>query len=1016
MKNDYLKTVKLLLCFLTVPLCLSAQTVSVKGTIKDARGETLIGVNVIEQGTSNGTITDVKGTYNLTVQQNAVLEFSYIGYIPQSIPLRGRTVIDVALAEDNKQLEEVVVVGYGTQRKIDITGAISSVGEQTIREVPVANISQAMQGRIAGVSVQQTSTRPGQTPQLRIRGTRSLTASNDPLMIIDGMPFEGTINDLDPENIKSLEILKDASSTAIYGARGANGVIIITTYRGIETKKPDVIYNGYFGLGAAAKRYTLYSPEEFLELRRESRYNSGNLYADEQANYDAGITTDWQDLMYKTANKTNHEVSVISGNERTQVSFGGGYYKETAIVPGPNFQRFSIRGTLDQKINDRVKLGMNILNTYGITDGESADLMYSILTLTPYTSPYNADGSINVAPRFKYNSDEMRNPLMINETDLWKEQRRRYNSFNTFYFEVNILDGLRYRANAGFNYYHDNYGSYFNSETPMKNGGLSEANVNNKTGWGYMIDNLLYYDKIVNEKHRLGFTGLFGVQENTSFNTWATGKDMVADYIYYYNLGLSNTPINIDPRRQSYSNRRMVSYMLRGNYAFNDKYMLALTGRFDGSSVLAPGHQWHFYKSVSAGWNINREGFLADVTWLDNLKIRGGYGETSNEAIAPYSTIAQLTPNYYNFGTTNANGYYTMNVGNKELGWEYTDAFSLGLDFGFINNRITGSIDLYLQNTHDLLLNQVLPSSTGILSPYLTNVGKTRNKGIEITLHTVNLQNLGGFTWDMDVNFAINRSKIVSLNSGVDKIENSGWFVGYPVDVIYDYKQIGIWQLGEEDEAAVYGASPGRQHIEDVNQDGKLTDLDKQVIGTFEPDFEFGLTNHFSYKGIDLTVVSYGKVGGMLVSAIHQGQSYVNQMNGRRNGIKVNYWTESNPSNDFPGVRGNGDYPPYPSALGYFDASYFKIRTITLGYDLPKKWIKPVGLSGVRPYFTIDNVCVLFSPYVDKYGGLDPEPTGYGSQTRINGYSYAIAQDRQLTIGPAIPPSRYFIFGLNLKF
>ncbi|MDR1202563.1 MAG: TonB-dependent receptor [Tannerellaceae bacterium] len=1000
-----------------VPLSILQQTKKiVTGRVIDNRGDEIIGANILEKGLANGTVTDIEGKFSLEVAPNATLVVSYIGYNTQEVKVGNQNDYTITLSENTLGLEEVVVVGYGTQKKIDVTGAISSVGEKTIREIPAANISQSIQGRIAGVQVQQTSTRPGQTPQLRIRGTRSLTASNDPLLIIDGMPFEGSINDVDPENIKSLEILKDASSTAIYGARGANGVIIITTYRGIETKKPNITYNGYFGFGMPAKKYTLYNPEEFLELRRESQYNSGNLFADEQEMYDAGQSTDWQDLMYQTSHRNSHDVSVISGGEYTQVSFGGGYYNESSIVPGPLFQRFSFRGTIDQKINNRFKIGINTLNTYGVTNGESADIMYSILTLTPFTNPYNKDGTINVAPRFMYNSDEMRNPLLIKDENLWKEQRRRFNSFNTFYAEVNIWDGLRYRLNAGFNFYHDNYGSYYNSNTPMKNGGLSEANINNKTGYGYMVDNLLYYDKVFNNKHRFGFTGLFGLQENTSFNTWATAKDMVTDYVYYYNLGLSNTPVEIDSRRQSYSSRRMVSYMLRANYAYNDKYLLSLTGRFDGSSVLAPGYQWHFYKAASAGWNVGMEDFMADIDWLDNLKIRGGYGETSNEAIAPYSTIAILTPNYYNFDNTYVNGYYTMNVGNKELGWEYTDAYSLGVDFGLFNGRISGSVDLYLQHTYDLLLNQVLPYSTGILSPFLTNVGKTENKGVEITLHTVNLQNAKGFTWDMDLNFSLNRSKIKALNAGVDKIENSGWFVGYPVDVIYDYKQIGIWQLGEEEEAAVYGARPGRQHIEDVNNDGVLSELDKQVIGSFEPDFEFGWTNHLYFKNFDLTLVSYGKVGGMLVSSIHQGQSYVNQMNGRRNGIKVNYWTETNPSNDFPGVRGNGDYPPYPSSLGYFDASYFRIRTITLGYDFPKNWFKSLGVEGLRAYFTVDNACILFSSYVNKYGGLDPEPTGYGSQARVSGYSFAMAQDRQLTIGPTVPPSRSFIFGLNVKF
>jgi TonB-linked SusC/RagA family outer membrane protein len=1003
-----------------IPPGLFAQTggsLVIKGTVSDNTGP-LFGATVFVDGTTNAATTDADGNYSITVpNENAVLMFSYIGYKTHTETVGRRSAINVILIEDVSLIEELVVVGYGTQKKSDVTGAIVSVNEETLREVQAANISQSIQGRVAGLQIQQTSTRPGQMPQIRIRGTRSLTANNDPLVIVDGIPFDGTINDIDPNNVKSLEILKDASSTGIYGARGANGVIIVTTNRGIQKSKPELTYHSYFGIGNYAKKYTLYSPEEFIELRRESNYNNGSLYPDEQAMYDAGKTTDWQDLMYQTSTKTNHDFSLLAGNESTQVSLSAGYYKETAILPGPQFQRFSVRATIDQKISEKVKIGLNTLNTYGITDGESADVMYSILTLTPFTNPYNDDGSINVQPRYNYNADPMMNPLLIKDSNLWKEQRRRFSSFNTAYVEVQIIEGLRYRLNAGFNYYHDNYGYYYSSTTPMKNGGVSNAAVNNISGIGYTVDNLIYYDKTINDKHRISLTGLAGAQETSRFNTNVSALNMISDVVQYYNLGHSYENPVADSRLQGDPRTRMVSFMIRASYAYDDKYLLTATGREDGASVLAEGHKWHLYKSLSLGWNIHKEKFMEKAKWLTNLKLRGGYGETSNAAVPPYSTIAQLTPNFYNFGNDFQNGYYTANIGNENLGWEYTNSFSLGLDFGILNNRISGSIDVYLQRTKDLLLDQALPYTTGILMPYRNNVGKTQNKGIEIALHTINFRNDKGFNWDMDLTFSLNRSKILALNVGVDKIESMGWFVGQQIDVIYDYNKLGIWQIGEEDEAAKYGAFPGRVKIEDVDQNGILDDRDKKIIGNFEPDFEFGWTNRFSYKNFDLTIVTYGKVGGMLTSVIHQGQSYVNQMNGRRNGIKVNYWTENNPSNDFPGVQGNGDYPTYPSTYGYFDASFFKIRTITLGYLLPEKWAKTVGIKSLRAYVTIDNVCTLFSPYVDKYGGLDPEPTGAGGQSFVGGgYSYTMSQGRQLTIGPTIPPSRYFLLGFDIKF
>ncbi|MDR3287720.1 MAG: SusC/RagA family TonB-linked outer membrane protein, partial [Prevotellaceae bacterium] len=457
-----------------IPSGLFAQAggeVTVKGQVTDIK-EPLAGVTIMVQGTSRYATTDVAGNYSITAPNgNSVLVFSSLGYKTVNETVGTRSIINVVLEEEVERVDELVVVGYGTQKKSDVTGAIVSVSEATLREVQVANITQSIQGRVAGISIQQTSTRPGQMPQIRIRGARSLTASNDPLIIVDGIPFDGDINDVDPNNVKSLEILKDASSTAIYGARGANGVIIITTNRGAQKVKPELTYHGYVGVGGPVRKYTLYSPEEFIELRRAAYYNSGMLYPDEQAMYDAGRSTDWQDLMYETPIKTSHDINLSAGSESTQVSLGVGYYKETAIMPGPQYQRFSVRATIDQKLNDNIKIGLNSLNTYGITDGESADVMYSILTLTPFTSPYNADGTINIQPRYSYNADPMMNPLLIKDNDLWKEQRRRFSSFNTMYAEIKFFEGLKYRLNAGFNFYHDNYGSYFDTNTPMKNGG-----------------------------------------------------------------------------------------------------------------------------------------------------------------------------------------------------------------------------------------------------------------------------------------------------------------------------------------------------------------------------------------------------------------------------------------------------------------------------------------------------------------------------------------------------------------
>lgn len=991
------------------PVSVAAQTLTVQGIVKDAKGEPIIGASVMQKGSKQGTISDMDGKFKLKTSPNATLVFSYIGCKTEEVQVEGRTTISIILQENAANLDELVVVGYGTMKKSDVTGSVSNLGEATLKQVPVSNISQSMQGRIAGVSIQQTSTRPGQGSQIRIRGTRSLTASNDPLIIVDGIPFGGSFNDIAPDDIKQVDILKDASATAIYGSRGANGVILITTNRG-KKDHTAVSYNGYAGLGTVSRKYRVFNASEFMDYKRQpGNGETWPLLEQEQAGLDKGQNTDWQDLMYRTAMVQSHDLSVSGGVNMLSVGLGLGYYKETAVIPEQDFTRYSLRFNVDFKPKSWLKIGLNSQNAFGITNGENVSPLYQMLATSPLVDPYNEDGTIRKQPH--YPREDSYNVLLYKNED-WKQERKRFNTLNSLYGEIQFTSWLKWRTNIGLNYTHEDYGDFYASESFFKVGGLSSASTSYTTSYNYAVENLLYFDYTIKNKHHIGATLMQSVEDSYYRYSSVGAQNMVADYMYYYNLGMSSGGITVNPKNQNYFRKVLLSYMGRVNYSFDSRYMATLTFRSDGSSVLSDGHKWHSYPAVALAWNIKNEKFMKHVNWLDQLKLRLGYGETSNQAVNPYSTWGKLSQNKYNFGTNYVYGYYMTSLANQNVGWEYTRSYNIGLDWSILNGRINGSFDAYLQKTRDLLLSQNLPSSSGVGGSILVNAGRTQNKGFEMVIHSHNFvgKKRGDFTWDTDINFSLNRNKLEALTSGVTKDEGNGWFVGSPIDVIYDYKKIGIWQKSEAEEAAKYGSEPGEIKIEDYNKDGKIDANDRYVTNKLEPTFSFGFTNHFTYKNFDMDVVTYGQVGGTLVSSLYQGQSYLNRLDGRRNQLKVNYWTETNPTNDFPKVSQNHNYT-YFSTLGYFNASYWKIQTITLGYTFPESWTKKMHISNLRVYFSCNNVATLFSPYMNKVDGVDALATGYYAHENGGGSQ----PTRQLNVGLNTPPARQFLFGINFK-
>lgn len=1002
------------------------QPTSVSGKVTDSNQNPLPGVTVVVKGTTNGTITDASGSYAIrNVSDDAVLVFSFVGMLTQEIPVAGKATLNVTLEEEVIGLEEVVAVGYGTMRKLDISGSIVSTDAETLREVPSVSATQALQGRLPGIEISQTSTRPGAAMQIRIRGERSLNATNDPLIVVDGIPFAGSMNDIAPGDIKSIDILKDASATAIYGSRGANGVILITTFRGTFNTATTITYNGYYGIKTVAKEYEIYNGEEFQAFRHATLNPDykDKYTALEQEMIESGKETDWQDLMYSTARVTNHDVSISSGTNKGAYSFGGGFYNETAVLPGQEYTRYSLRTTIDQEFGKHVKVGLSSQNSYGIIDGESAALMNNILTLSPLMPAYNEDGSIRPIPT-EGHVDTYYNPLLLKDSDLWREKRKRFATFNSLFGEIRFTDYLRYRLNLGLSYYSENYGSYYGSNTPFQSGGVSAAEVQNKNNTVWTVENLVYFDKVIAEKHRLNVTAMYSAEQQEYNHSQMNANDLPADFIFYYNLGLANGAKTINADDQSYYKRGLLSYMARAQYSYDDRYLLTVTFRSDGASVLSSGHKWHNYPAVSAGWNIHRESFMSNVNVINQLKLRLGYGQTSNQAITPYATMGELSQVPYNFGTNNQYGYYVSTLPNPNLGWEYTKNYNAGIDFGLFDGRITGYFDYYYQKTKDVLVQVRLPQSSGVSNPMWQNVGSTENKGFEfaVSAQIIEPAHKGGFGWDVDFNIYANRNKLVSLNSGVTQDIGNGFFVGHPINVIYDYVKLGIIQ---EDEAPYFDRPAGQIKVADIGggpngePDGQITpDGDRKILGSFEPDFAGGFSTRFYYKNFDLSVVSFFKSGGMLVSTMHMPQSYLSTNNGRRNSIKVNYWTPENPSGTYPqpGNQNTAEVNDYGNTLGFFDASFWKVRTISLGYTFNTAFLSGIGCKDARVYFTCQNPFTLFSPYMDK-GGLDPEPTGTGAQAATDGLKAGSGiQDRQLTIGANTPPTRNFLIGVNVRF
>ena len=693
------------------------------------------------------------------------------------------------------------------------------------------------------------------------------------------------------------------------------------------------------------------------------------------------------------------------------------------------YTRYSLRGSIEQKLGDILRVGLTTNSNYNITNGTQVGI-YNVLTMTPIANPYNEDGSLKrsiTLPNDSYYT--ITRDVVENLDDSWVNDRTAIGTYNNFFAELSCpwVEGLKYRVNLGLNYRSSKVGAFTGEgvtsttvDTP------STASLQHEETVNWAVENLLTYDRTFNDKHRLNVVGMFSAEETTYSKSHIAARDIPAEYMQYYNLGQAAGTITVNPGNWNYQRYGLMSYMARAMYTYDNRYMFSATVRSDASSRLAKGHQWHTYPAVSVGWNIKEESFMDNIKWLDQLKIRAGYGQTSNQAVNPYSTLGSLSTRPYNFGPTGyATGYYVSSLPNAELGWEYSSTWNFGLDFTLFQGRLSGTLEYYIQKTNNLLQSVNLPGTTGVGS-YMANVGKTQNKGIEFTINGTILDNYNGWTWDASINIYSNKNEITELASGAEKDEANWWFVGHPIDVIYDYEKLGLWNADDPDAQYLQILEPGGnlgmikvKYTGERNPDGSPTRAigaeDRQILDT-NPKFQGGFSTRVAYKGFDLNIIGAFKYGGILISTLHSSSGYLNMLSGRRGNVDVDYWTEENTDAKYPKPGGimSSDNPKYGSTLGYFDASYWKIRTITLGYTFDnqkQKWLRDLGVDNLRAYFTVQNPFVICSPF-HKETGLDPETNSYANEN----VAVASGPSRLLTVGTNSPSTRNYLFGISLTF
>lgn len=977
------------------------QTKSVSGTVKDGKGDAVIGASVVIKGSSTGTITDVDGNFNLAIPASAkTLVVSYIGMESLEVPISGKP-MTITLKESSISLNEVVAIGYGVVKKRDLTGSVASIKSDEIAKTSTSNAMQAMQARVPGLDMQQSSGQAGAGLSITLRGNRSITASNSPLILVDGVEYGSTL-DINPSDIESMEVLKDASSTAIYGTRGANGVIIITTKRG-KSGVTKVSLNSYLSFNSPTHvPQVMYGDKEVQRLIDKANYQAdyasgkwgtSNLTAQqvltesladftEYGIYQDKSYTNWLDMIMQNGLTKNVEASVSGGSEKTNFSISLGGMFDEGLQKNDKQNRYNVKTSIDHKISKYFKTGASILYTYKDKDAASSSVYSQALKMTSITHPYTADGTLIATPNPRYAAHC--NPLLDQIDGAYANNTESTRFFGSGYLEITPIKNLVLKSNFAVDRSTSRNGQYidFESVERYQSPHTSYIGLEYDKGTSFTWDNTANYNtNFGGSKHDL--TALIGQSLKQGVTEASNTYGACGSEHYYTNLFYDVTKITTPTVKSTYIKQSMLSFFGRLNYKFNDKYLLTASLRADGSSTLADGHKWGYFPSTALAWRMNDESFLKDVKWLSNLKLRASWGISGNAAVDPYSTLAALgsNPIYYYMGTSSVAGYLPSALGNKDLKWETTQAYNFGVDFGFLNNRISGSIEYYTSHTSDLLYQKIAPASS-VYPSVLANIGETKGHGVEVSLNTLVAKNRN-FSWDINWSYSTSTDKITKLTDGVTQNINgvTGQIVGKPVSIYYDYKTDGCWNVGEYANyqtawlsnhpgktlsfPAGYG-TPGTLKLIDRNDDGKLDDNDKYVYKR-SPKHIFGMNNNFTYKDFGLSVLVYARLGGYISYGMNSQLNYESA-----NWGDIDYWTPTNTSAKFPSPGApSAIYSSYNTSLMYEKADYIKIKEINLSYTLPKKLLSHVGIERVKLYGSLKNF-FTFSK-IDNY---DPERGG----------------------------------------
>lgn len=957
---------------------LSAQNRIISGQVADAaNGETLIGVSVKVKGGAQGTSTDGKGKFSLNVPgPNTVLVIYYVGFVQREINVGNQTQLDIKLVSDETALNEVVVIGYGTVKKRDLTGSVSSVKGEDIAKVPSANPLESIQGKVPGVDITRNTGAASSGVNINIRGTRSISAGNGPLIIVDGVQYS-SLQDLNPNDIASMDILKDASSTAIYGSRGANGVILITTKKGVAGQAT-VSLNSYYGISKVARYPSVMNGPQYLEQRRQAWRTTGNWNspADDAAIFNSGEYgaiqnsqfLDYQDLLLHDGRQQDYQLGVRAGTDKTKAYFSLDYLDEKGLLVLDKSQRYAARLNLDQTIGKYFTTGMQAQFTH-YEQSNRRDPLNQANKISPLGTIYDDQGKFIVYPL----AGTFVNPLADEQPDVYANETIINRTLLSAYMEFKPVKGLTARSNVGVNLNTDRTGTYADRQSIDRNGSVPKATYAANNGHLIDIENFITYNKEIKD-HSFTLTGINSFLYNRADSIAASGENQLLKSQLFYGLGNTQNQAVITRFRMN----NLVSFAGRLNYAYKGKYLLTATGRTDGSSKLAEGNKWAFFPSAAVAWRVSDEKFLKDNKVISDLKVKFSYGIAGSDNINPYSTQSSLSRIAFGYDDAPAAGYtYSPGIGNMNLTWEKTKTSDVGVEMGFFKNRISATVDYYDSQTYDLLLKRSLPPSDGVTN-VIQNVAKTRNKGLEIYISSKNVVG-NDFQWTTNLSFSRNKEKIVELAGGAQSDVLNSWFVGSPIQSYYDYEKIGIWQTADAAEAAKYGQLPGDIRVRDLNNDGKIDATnDRKIIGTNRPKWSGGLENTFTYKSWDLNIYLFARIGQTIYADFlrrYDPQGINNSS------TVIDYWTPENPTNAYPRPNKNLSLASmlYSSSLGYVNGSYIRLRNITLGYSVPKKVLEKSFIQTVRVYATARNPFTytksdLLKEYDPERGGSENGP------------------------------------------